>query len=94
MNNKIWNDFGIFGKRDDNRILDSHPLFGNKRQSYGPSFIVHRSSPGFMIHKRPWLPFAVHHNLQKKVHQGVFFLPLLRICAQEAKVSSRKESKL
>ena len=67
MNNKIWNDFGIFGKRDDNRILDSHPLFGNKRQSYGPSFIVHRSSPGFMIHKRPWTPFAAHHNLQKKV---------------------------
>ena len=61
-----WNDFGIFGKRDDNRILDSHPLFGMKRQSYGPSFIVHRSNPGFIIHKKPWTPIAAGHNLQKK----------------------------
>ena len=61
-----WEEFGIFGKRDEERLLNSHPLMGRKRQGYGAGagFIVHRSNPGFLIHKRPFVihkrPFVIH----------------------------------
>ena len=48
-----WNNFGIFGKRDEDRVLDSYPSMAGKR--HGPGFVVHKRNPGFLIHKRPFL---------------------------------------